>query len=166
MFTELLACKCEGPFSIEKEYPRAKVVFLGQVLKVEYVGLGETMHPDSLLIARKLAAAKNTEAFLDSPIVLKASFLVKKEYKGQLQVDTLTIYTGYWSASCGFNFKANKEYLVYGVDYSLPYSFLQLNNERVNRFTKKHTYWTHYCMRTTEDIHQEQTLLTKYLRKE
>jgi hypothetical protein len=158
------ACKCSGPDSVEKEYTNSIIALLGVVEKIELVGLGETMNPDSLEIAHKLASERSIQ-FFDGPVVLKASLRVKRIFKGAVSNETIVVYTGNGGGSCGYRFEKGKEYLVYGQDYSYLYTFLNIDKNRVQGFRKDNTYWTNHCTRTTELVQKEQELIAEYLTK-
>ena len=164
MSIDLLACKCGGPFSVEKEFDKTKTVFKGTVIKIEIVKLEETINPDSLKLLHELADER-TESFLDGLMILKSTFLVREYYKGELQNDTITIYTAKQSASCGYKFELDKSYIVYANDYSNMYLSINIEYDRINGFKKLNTYWTNHCTRTTDLIDKEQNLLNKYLNR-
>jgi hypothetical protein len=159
-----LACKCSWPNSVEAEFKSSEIILLGIVEKIEFVGFGETMHPDSLEIARKLMPERLIH-FLDGPGILKATLKVKKILKGYIENESIVIYTGFNGASCGYRFKKGKEYVVYGQDYSYLYSFLNIDNDRVQGFRKDDTYWTNHCRRTTDFVKEELELITEHLMK-
>ena len=133
---DLIACKCNGPFSVEKEFDYAEAIFLGTVIENEIISLAETINPDSLIVARELADKRAT-TFLDGPMVLKSTFLVRKYFKGEIRLDTITIYTANQSSACGYRFKLNKSYVVYTYTYSNIYTFINIQGDRIKGFTKK-----------------------------
>lgn len=163
-YTNSLACKCSGPNSVDAEYEGSEVVILGIVEKIEYVGFGETMNPDSLEVARKLVPERSIH-FLEGPAILKATLKVKRILKGSTKYKSIVIYTGFNGASCGYRFEKGKEYIVYGQDYSYLYPFLNIDRDRAQGFRKNNTYWTNHCMRTTEYVSKEQELIAEYLNK-
>ncbi len=161
---EGFACKCEGVGTVAANYESAAIVFTGTVLKIEYVGIAETLNPDSISTARTLIkdSPKNT---LDQPMVLKATMIVTNEYKGIKKGDTIIMYTGIRGASCGFKFEHRKEYTVYAASESYMHMFLRVDRKRFKNLDKKGVYWTSICTRTTVTVGQEQGLLSEYLKK-
>lgn len=158
------ACKCSGLNSVEDEYKVSEVVLLGTVEKIEYVGLVETMNPDSLETARKLVSEKYIH-FLEATGILKATIKVRKILKGYIKDESIVIYTGFNGASCGYRFEKDKDYIVYAQDYSYLYSFLSIDEDRVQGFRKDNTYWTNHCRRTTDYVNEELELINEYLTK-
>lgn len=158
------ACKCTGPGTVKSGVEGASVVFTGTVLKIEYQGLADTIHPDSLAVARSLPheGAKN---YLDVPMVLKATLSVTNTFKGVLKNDTIVVYTGIRGATCGFKFETGKAYTVYGTTDNYMYNFFRLDRKRFKKFDKKGIYWTSICSRTTVAVGQEQALLNEHLEK-
>jgi hypothetical protein len=158
------ACKCEGVNTVAQNYKQAAVVFTGTVLKIEYVGIAETLNPDSVTVARTTLkdSPKNS---LDVPMVLKATMVVTKEFKGITKNDTIVVYTGIRGASCGFKFEVNKEYTVYAASESYMGMFLRVDRKRFKTFDKQGVYWTSICTRTTITVGQEQGLLAEHLKK-
>ncbi len=157
------ACKCDGPSTVEKEFQQAAIVFTGKVTKVEYVGVAETLNPDSVAAARAMliGSPKNT---LDVPMVLKATMVVTTSYKGIQKNETIIVYTGIRGASCGFRFEQNKEYTVYAGTQSYMYLFLRVDRKRFRTFDKMNVYWTSLCTRTTGTVGQEQGLIAEHLK--
>ena len=163
-FSSALACTCHGPGSVETSVKGSSAVFTGIVLKVEYFGLGETILADSLAIARELSH-ESSKNFLETPMVLKATMLVKNEFKGVAKNDTIVVYTGIRGATCGFKFEANKEYTVYGTSENYMYMFLHIDRQRFKNFSKKGVYWTSICSRTTIAVGREHGILNEYFKK-
>lgn len=158
------ACKCAGPNTMKAAVEGATVVFTGMVIKVEYKSLAETIDPDSLALARSLPH-EGTKNYLDDPMVLKATLVVTKDFKGVAVKDTVVVYTGIRGATCGYKFEAGKEYTVYATTENYMYTFFRLDRQRFKNFTRKGIYWTSICSRTTVAVGQEQGLLSDHFAK-
>lgn len=157
-------CTCPSQASVQTSFDGSSIVFTGKVLKVEYFGLYETLNPDSVAVARSLPH-ENSKAYLDTPMVLKATLLVTDPFKGLKKNDTIVVYTGIRGATCGYKFERNKEYTVYGTTENYMFMFLRVDRKRFRGFQKKGVYWTSICSRTTIAVGQEQGLLNEHLKK-
>ncbi|MDF0728527.1 hypothetical protein PY093_17980 [Cytobacillus sp. S13-E01] len=84
------ACSCLQPPPVEVELERKTAIFSGKVIKIE-----------------------DTTTFNQSSgDLLKVIFEVKSSWKGINQPQAI-VYTTRDSASCGFNFNLNEDYVVY-----------------------------------------------------
>jgi Tissue inhibitor of metalloproteinase len=86
------ACSCVPPDTPEKELQQADAVFSGKVIKVEEGGSGEFSANSSSQVSVTLE--------------------VKEIWKG-IEENRIVVKTEQHSASCGYEFEKNKEYIVY-----------------------------------------------------
>jgi len=98
------ACSCAEPYPVKEELERSSAVFSGKVVEI---------------------VDENKNKLIQSsadPIAVR--FEVNETWKGQSQTQLL-VYTERSSASCGYEFDLNKEYLVYAseVNGELKVSF-------------------------------------------
>lgn len=93
--TTSYACSCVKPGSAEEEMDRSSAVFSGEV--IEMVETNQNMFMQSSA----------------DPIAVR--FEVEEWWKGQAQSEVV-VYTAKSSASCGFDFALNQEYLVYAQE--------------------------------------------------
>lgn len=98
------ACSCAEPGPVKEELERSSAVFSGKVVKIE-----------------DMNENKFTQSSADPLAIL---FEVKETWKGIGQTEVV-VYTERSSASCGYEFTLNEEYLVYArvVDGELRASF-------------------------------------------
>ncbi|BDH62463.1 hypothetical protein MTP04_25930 [Lysinibacillus sp. PLM2] len=90
--TETYACSCAAPGTPTEELNRSTAVFSGEVIKI---------------------VDPNKDADIQSSAdLLEVQLKVKETWKG-VDETVVTLYTARESASCGFNFTLNEEYLVY-----------------------------------------------------
>ena len=94
---EAYACSCVAPDSPQEELQEFDAVFSGMVTRIE------EKNPNADIV------------FSADPVFV--TFDVNTVWKG-LQSDTITIQTALMSASCGFNFEDNLEYVVYANEYA------------------------------------------------
>jgi hypothetical protein len=143
-----LACKCYETGTVKESFETSELVVYGKVIRRSYVSFKETMKAekgDSL--NTHLEGDKNN--LLNSEAILKIEFEIKNIYKGQIISDTITIYTGRNSSSCGFtDFKEGGEYIIYGSSMSYLYGYF--TNAANEKLEKSGTFWTSQCTRTTE----------------
>ena len=90
--TKSYACSCMAPGSVQEELDRSSDVFSGKVIDIKDIN--------------KL---KLTQSSAD---LMEVIIEVKEIWKGSNQPE-VTVYTERDSASCGFEFALNQEYLVY-----------------------------------------------------
>ena len=97
---EAHACSCMAPESPTKELEKFQAVFLGKVINIEETRPSEPLYSsmDPVLVA----------------------FDVDKIWKGleSIENSTVVISTAVSSASCGFYFEENLEYVVYAHQYA------------------------------------------------
>lgn len=84
------ACSCVKPPPVKEAVNKASAVFSGKVVEIK----------------------EQSGLFQSSADPLKVVFDVKKTWKGTDQTQVI-VYTASNSASCGFHFELNQEYLVY-----------------------------------------------------
>ena len=99
LFNEAHACSCIASDSPKKEMERFDVVFSGKVLSIEEI------HPN--------------EPMFSSIDPLLVTIDVDRIWKGlEKRNSTITVSTPASSASCGFYFEKNIEYVVYANQYA------------------------------------------------
>jgi hypothetical protein len=159
--TSSFACSCHGSSSVESSMEHSKYVIYGKMIDTSYVQVLETVdstYRDTL--------ETNSHEFLSYPIILKSRILVYKAYKGEFETDTLTIYTPAQSASCGYSFKPNTEYVIYGEAYSSAYDFIgSIAKIDLTGMEQAGTVWTNNCTRTTETASSEVSAIEEYLQE-
>ena len=156
-----LACSCEEPGSVKESFESSDLVVYGTVVNRRYITFRATMESNKGDSLNNVLTNHDNE-LLNSELILKIEFEVKKMYKGQLKSDTITIYTGRSSASCGFSwFKEGEDYIIYGSAESYCYG-LFIDGENLE---KHGTFWTNHCSRTTEYNEQEAKELDKLIMK-
>ena len=94
------ACSCMQPLSPDEELPNYDAVFSGKV-----TGMEETISNDQVF-----SSADSILVTLDVDTV----------WKGEKK-DTMTVKTAQSSASCGFYFEEEREYIVYASQYDDEY---------------------------------------------
>jgi len=93
-----ISCTCNGVNTVKKEVHQSDIVVIGKVFSKQAVSFSDsTLNSD------------NKTIYLN-----KYSVVIDQIYKGKVSKDTITIYTGPSSPSCGFNFKVGQKYIVYG----------------------------------------------------
>jgi hypothetical protein len=84
------ACSCAMPGSVEEELKQKTAVFSGKVIDIN----------------------RSSNVFLQSSEPVQVLFEVNEVWKGSNKSQVI-VHTGSDSASCGFEFELNKEYIVY-----------------------------------------------------
>lgn len=86
--SNVYACSCAQPLSVEAEFSRSEVVFAGRVLEVQ----------------------ENRK--LNGSVTKSALFEISQIWKGGSE-SQIIIHTGSGGGDCGYHFEEDKEYLVY-----------------------------------------------------
>lgn len=86
--SNVYACSCARPQSVEAQFSRSEAVFAGRVLEVK------------------------EQRYLNGSMTKAALFEVSHIWKGGPE-SQIIIHTGSGGGDCGFNFEEGKEYLVY-----------------------------------------------------
>lgn len=158
-----LACSCEEPGTVQESFDQSDIVVYGKVLSRKYITFRETMKVEKGDSLNNILTNHINE-LLNSDVILKIEFEIKKTYKGTITTDTITVYTGRSSASCGFSrFKEGEEYLIYGSTES--YCFGLFTEGENDNLEKQGTFWTSYCSRTKEYNDHEARELNKLAMK-
>lgn len=141
---EVIACSCMGEDNIINEYNNSDIV-----VKAKVLSNNETWEP----FPHTLEKVEKENLSLDSIpknhfngyYLKKVKVKVITDYKKNITQDTLIIYTARGkSGDCGFRFKMDKIYLIYGQKEVFKYGNekLPFNSDLYPRF------WTDICHRT------------------
>lgn len=145
------ACKCSGPGTIKESFRRSDAVILGKVIKIDLISFAETIRPEKRSQIRERLKRDNREADLfDYKGVVKIELEIIDIFKGNISGDTVIIYTTMGGPSCGYDFKAGKEYIIYGFIKGHAQSFYLAESERMDNIENPDSYWTNRCTRTRE----------------
>ncbi|HLP95602.1 MAG TPA: DUF4932 domain-containing protein [Saprospiraceae bacterium] len=151
------ACSCIGESPVKDQLKQMDAVVVGTVVASEYVQLlpnKQTLE----LIARDSTQASR---YMREIYVAKYTVLVEKIYKGMHIRDTVYIYSGRGGGDCGYKFKTEERYIIYGEKKS----YFDGLFEHFVYPEGKNIYWTNICLRTTEYNENEIKELEKHARK-
>lgn len=156
IFFNSTACDCVGQIAIKEEIKRSNAVFVGIVLRKEYITLTDYQlkkisHQDSTI--NRSPIYEMTIACYD--------LLVEDIYKGKISRDTIKIFTGVGGGDCGFRFEIGEKYVVYGMKETY---FGQVYND-FDYPKGKNIFWTHICLRTKNYDQNEIEEIEKVVRK-
>jgi hypothetical protein len=143
------ACKCGGPGTVQESFESTALIVYGKVIGKDTVRLSETINEE--VVSEVRSGLKEDEHLLrlfDMTYVLKIELEIIEKYKGNSPQKTVIIYTPLLSASCGFRFQKNEQYIVYASSES-SMNFLFQNKDGSRRHEKEGTFWTTHCTRTT-----------------
>lgn len=153
----LLACSCIGQRTVEEEVNHADAVLVGTILSKHFLTLTDSsmrrMFPDDTIMNNSL---------MSNLTIVHYDLMVQDIFKGNVTMDTLTIYTGLGGGDCGIRFEIGKKYIVYGENETY---FGQINSGY--KFpTANNTFWTYSCLRTTSYFEEEIIEIEKYIRSQ
>jgi len=150
LFGRTYACKCEPP-TREEGLKNSDLVIYGKVISTELISFAKTIDDNKLSeFKEELKGDKKKLELLESDWVLKVEIIVKEKVKGEIHQDTVTIYTAWSSASCGYKFKKDLSYHVYAKRQSYLSVFFLNSVDRDKDFGRKNTFWTNHCTLTSE----------------
>ncbi|MBK0404806.1 hypothetical protein I5M27_17575 [Adhaeribacter sp. BT258] len=109
----LFACDCNGTVTVKEELDKSNLVFVGNVISIS-----------------PIYAKRGDKYYTNVLVKFKISSIIKGE-----SLKTVEIATAASSSMCGFNFKEDKEFLVY--------------SNQIDQGSKK-VFWTTNCDRTKE----------------
>ncbi len=115
----VIACSCIGNSTVEGVYngSNTKIIISGQVIAIERLWVVDSAEYKEWIREGIAAAVLDTSQYYYSwyrHLRNKVSIRIEHIYKGQINSDTLTIWTGIGGGDCGFPFKKNEKYIVYG----------------------------------------------------
>ena len=155
MSHNLLACSCAGESTVEGEFKSSDIVLSGKVIN----SINEWV-PDSSEIKYMTEFGISIDS-LDKRLIgqyfRKVQILIETLYKGKVNNDTLTIYTGMGGGDCGYHFNVGQKYILYADSDSYFASF----NKDQEFPDGENIYWTNICSRTQEYNRKEANTLEK-----
>ena len=144
----LFACSCDGESTVRESVKYSDIVFKGRVVS-------KLVTSDLSAFGVRVKGDTTSNSFASRQIknpVAVYNIKVFKIYKGESQVDTISIITPTSGAGCGFGFQVGQDYIVYGT--TKDGTIMGNSVERLATNTK--TYWTNLCTRTTQFFQQEE----------
>ncbi|MBK7225097.1 MAG: hypothetical protein IPH96_06645 [Saprospiraceae bacterium] len=108
------------------------------------------MDPDSLhLYLQNEGLVSDQSEILNSDFLIQAKLRVIELFKGEINDDTLTLYTTRTGASCGYTgFVIGKQFIIYSSPNSYFFSHFY-RPQRNRRLEKANTNWVTSCSITT-----------------
>ena len=106
------ACSCIGKSGIRKEIKSTDVIVLGKVIKKSESTFQDPEFPEIKI--------QN----------IMYEILITKKFKGKVETDYVTIFSGVGNGDCGINLEIGKEYIIYAnqTEYlSLNLKLLETN---------------------------------------
>jgi hypothetical protein len=159
------ACKCAGPATVEESYKRADLIVYARVVRKDTVFLPETMQGDEVKkIREELEGNRKRLTLFERTPVARIELEVIDEFKGGYASGTVVVYTPLLSASCGFRFEVNTEYIIYASGMNFMSSFFRHPDHSYGS-GKDNSFWTNHCTRTTAFRRSEAQELTGLKRK-
>lgn len=141
---EVKACSCVGEDNIVNEYNNTDIVVKAKVLSIN-----ETWGPFPYILEKVEKESLSLDSIpknnFNGYYLKKAIIQVITDFKKNLIQDTLVIYTSSGnSGDCGFRFKMDEIYLIYGQKEVFKYG-----NERLPFHSDIYPrFWTDICDRT------------------
>lgn len=145
-----LGCSCNFPTEIPKAYQVTNTILKVKVLDKSIVSFRSTMNQDSLQIYESSNLSAKQKEWLKAEFVIKVVVHVSEVFKGNIDNDTIVVYTTKTGASCGYTrFIVDDEYIIYASPKSYAYHlFYTPSKGRV--LEKDGTLWTGICTLTGE----------------
>jgi len=97
------------------------------------------------IISQRDFDVKNSDSSGFSSVSISAfKLVIEKVFKGAFKKDTIIIFTGSTSESCGYKFIVGSKYIVYGMNDN----YFQLKTKHL-RIKGKNIIWTNICSGTS-----------------
>jgi hypothetical protein len=152
---KVIACSCAGESTIEGGFKSADIVVSGLVISSVNEWIADS---SEILELNELGISIDSlDKRLFGQYFRKVQIVIDELYKGKVDSDTITIYTGLGGGDCGFHFNIGRKYILYGDSNSYLGSY---DNNRKYR-DDKNIFWTNICTRTQEYNRQEANSLEK-----
>ncbi|MBK8242872.1 MAG: hypothetical protein IPK88_05560 [Saprospiraceae bacterium] len=145
-----IACSCVYPTEISKAFVASKTVVYGEIVELKIIKVSDSMDPDSLRHYLQKEELNDLQSeILNSDFLIQAKLRIIELFKGEINNETLTLYTTRTGASCGFTgFEIGKQFIIYSSPNSYFFShFYQPQGNR--RLEKANTNWVTSCSITT-----------------
>lgn len=156
------ACKCVHADSVRQAFRITAGIFHGKVLSRKLVPFSETVRTEKADSIRTLLKDdKQKHDLFDLDYIYKIEFQVLEGFKATHTGQKVIIYTAMNTASCGYAFELNKEYIIYALEESYMKSVFLSESEGGTDIEKPDTYWTSLCTRTREYQDREASELRK-----
>lgn len=142
------SCTCIGSESLREAYLRSDLVVKGTIVYKEKIDIKYLSIPTLNYFMYKYS------------MVVDTAYNPESTYK---KGDTLLVISGTGTGDCGFDFKVNNEYIVYGVWFESDWGKM---NEQVLEGADDEKYlYTDICRRTKRVTEEELQLLVTFLSK-
>lgn len=153
---QIIACDCIGRATVEQEIKKVEAVIVGTIVSKELVTV-----IDSTLLEIFQSEPSIINTGLLNVTIAKYGLNVHNIYKGEISIDTISIYTGLYGGDCGVDFLIGGKYIVYGDNST----FLG-QRDGIHKFpSEKNAFWTDICLRTMSFSNEEITEIEKYTKR-
>ena len=136
----LSACSCIGQRTVEEEIIHSDIVVVGTIISIEEIKIYDTVNID-------------LEIF---HIINRNDLIVNTLYKGNLNTDTVSVFSGSGFGDCGYQFEIGGKYIVYGINYNYQG---KTNDNLTNEF------FTTICYRTKRYQNEEIFEIEKFVKR-
>jgi len=131
---KIYSCSCIGENTVKQEIKNSDVVLFGEVVSVDTIKI--EFQPGNIIFLR-----------------LKVDIRVFNLFKGRINSDIISVYTGIGGGDCGYNFQLGKEYLIYADYKTRQFNF----SNKIPKFL-----YTDICKRTCELNDNELKEISRY----
>ena len=149
-------CTCFGESDTESSYKKSGFVAVIEVLDSDYEIFLDTLKAKEFFGVDVDLTSTQTKRWFQRQFG-NYTVRVNSLYKGDLKSDTLKIYTGVGGGDCGFKFKLDEKYVVYGRAWEEADPYIKSTNENY--------IWTDICTRTMIYNKMEEKRLQKLVEK-
>ncbi len=143
-------CSCQDPGTVEEAFLETPFIIHGKVLSQTFAHYKSAMNDSgAAILSARFQQDTQKLLLLETQMLVKTELKVLEKFKGNIQTDTITVYTTRTSGSCGYRgFIPGAEYIVYASGKS--YAFWPFTEGAKDiHLEKENTYWTNQCTRTS-----------------
>jgi hypothetical protein len=141
MFNKTYGCSCLEELTLKEEIENSDFIATGKVISFERFNKNyklEYIHnmDGSLRIPKEFSRQS----------LSKYKILISHIFKGDINSDTLTIFTGVGGGDCGYFFEINKDYTIFGSRNN----YFDLANSNSYQIEGADIVWTNDCTFTSQ----------------
>lgn len=145
VINETEACTCSGVPSLTKSYVHSDLIVSGTVKDTKFVSFKDLFEQNEWE-PPTFEGSFDSSVYTES-VLLSVTFEVTRVFKSFEVAETITIYTAVSSAACGFRFKMNEEYVVFGYKEPPLAEFFLFDQRKLT--LQPNSYSTHTCSMTS-----------------
>jgi hypothetical protein len=160
----MLGCSCNGNLllNVDSKFTY-DVVFTGTVIAIDSVDLVTTFKVNDNY-QDIMEEIKGVDSSLLHLLVRRVKIAKSLLHQGNLNADTITVFTPVKGASCGYTeFRIGEDYIIDGFPENMILKAFNIGRKYSHEI--KNTVWTHRCTKTARIVTQNREIIEKIFEK-